>query len=122
MNNAETITRVRAAKTSGECRKAIADASFSLEVSKKIRDKFEQAQEALEASGMDANDIVSMLGDSSTRIRLCEAEANRSLLSVLNAIAKAFDGVKEITNVEDKLKATREVFEITQGFIPQTDK
>lgn len=121
MDIKEGITRVRAAKTSGDCRKAIADASHSLGVAANIRETFDNAKLALEASDKMSPEIVAdLLGSISLNIKAQEIEANRNLDSVLNAVIKTFENIKDISDKSEKLKLTRGVFELVEKLIPQT--
>lgn len=139
MEIATEVTRVRAAKTSGECRKNIADASQSLGVAANIRSMHEGAVRALKDAKMNDEQVLAMLGDASARIREQEKEAARCLDAVLNAIGKVMEKVKDLpmsqlVEVEGKdengksvkvkktakLLLVRELFETMQSYIPQT--
>ena len=117
----EGITRVRAAKTSGDCRKAIADASHLMGIASTQRDNYKQAEEALQVANLSPEVVTDMLSNISAGIVTNEREASKCLDSVINAVGKVLDEVKDLKG-QQKLDAVRNLFATVEHLIPQTTK
>lgn len=116
------IVRVHAAKTSGECRKRIADASHALGLASANRDEAEKLKNLMESSGQFTPESIKKLtAAQSAYISEKEAEAFKALKSVLGAITKAMDSIAELPASEMLLKV-RDAFELAEAFIPQQEK
>ena len=114
------IVRVHAAKTSGECRKRIADASYALGLAKANREEAEKLAKLMKDSEQfTAESIEKLTAAQSDYIRAKEAEAFKALKSVLGAIVKAVENA-DTTDASTMLEKTRALFELMHEQIPQT--
>lgn len=115
------IVRVHAAKTSGECRKRIADASQALGVANNISDTFEAVKKNLESGeNFTPETINDVLSGMSERIKSQQADAFKALKSVLGAVSKSLDAIENLPPKE-MLEKTRNLFEAVEAFIPKTE-
>lgn len=116
------ITRVHAAKTSGECRKRIADASHALGLASANRAEAVKLAALMDSSGQFTPESIEKLtAAQSDYIRDREAEAFKALKSVLGAVVKSLENIEKLPAPE-MLEKTREAFELAEAFIPQTEK